>query len=393
VFSGAPALPARDPLSVAHALALSCLLFFAWGFVTALNDILIPVLERRFELGAARAMLVQLAFFGAFFSCALPAARAVERLGFRGGIVLGLAIAAGGALAFVPAAWSGSFFAFLAALFVLAAGITVLQVAANPYVTLLGDPDGAASRLNLTQGINSLGTTVAPLLGAWVMLGSGAVVVPYLMIAGVLAALALLFAWAPLPQPVPAPPPADDAIAPRLPWLGALAIFLYVGAEVGIGSSLVFFFALPEVAGMDSERAGYHVSLYWGGAMIGRFVGALLQRWIAPARLLAAAAALAIALVLVTVTVRGPLAVWSLLAVGLANSIMFPTIFSLALAGRASERASALLVMAIVGGAVVPLAIGALAEHAGYPLALATTMLAYGYVGWFAWRRAAPPRV
>jgi len=374
----------RAPLSDGTTLSLSCLLFFAWGFVTALNDILIPVLKRRFELGAAAAMLVQLAFFGSYFLLALPAGRIVLRVGFELGIVVGLALAALGALAFVPAASASSYAAFLAALFVLAAGLTVLQVAANPYVALLGAPERSASRLNLTQGINSLGTTIAPSFGAWIMLGHDSVVLPYLGIAIALAVLAAVFARLELPEPAP---PVATATTGRTPWLGVLAIFLYVGAEVAIGSSLVFFFALPTVAGMDHERAGYYVSLYWGAAMVGRFLGAALQRWIAPARVLALAGLLAIGLVLVSVTVLGPLSVWTLLAVGFANSIMFPTIFTLSLAGQPGHDASGVLVMAIVGGAIMPLFVGALADAFGYPLALATTTLSYAYIVWFARRQ------
>ncbi len=378
-------------------MGLLALLFFMWGFVTVLGDILVPHLKGLFSLSATMAMLVQLSFFGAYFVVGVPAGWLVARIGYRWGIVVGLAVAAAGALAFAASSWLTSYAAFLAALFVLAAGITVLQVAANPYVTLLGPPRTASSRLNLTQGINSLGTTLAPVAGAWLILeGAGAegVRVPYLGIAGLLVVLALVFARVPLPEVATEVATGVATGARRSVWrhrrlrLGALAIFLYVGAEVGIGSTLVLFFGLPEVAGMEPARAGYFVSFYWGAAMVGRLVGAVLQRRWSPRAVLGVAGSLAIVLVIVTVTVMGSVAVPTLLAVGLFNSIMFPTIFSLAVDGLGAEtsRGSGVLVMAIVGGALVPVGMGALADAFDYRTALASTTLAYAYIAWFAWR-------
>ena len=375
------------------ALALLALLFFMWGFSTVLNDILVPHLKGLFSLSATMAMLVQLSFFGAYFVVGMPAGRLVARVGYRGGIVVGLCVAALGALGFALSSWLSSYAAFLGALFVLAAGFTVLQVAANPYVTLLGPPRTAASRLSLTQGINSLGTTLAPVVGAWLILdgeGAEAVRLPYLGIAAVLATLALVFARVRLPVP-PAEPQGGAA---RSVWrhrrlrLGALAVFLYVGAEVGIGSVLVLFFGLPEVAGLAEAEAGYYVSLYWGAAMVGRLAGAALQQRRSSRAMLAVACRCAIGLVTLTVTAMGPLAVATLLGVGLFNSIMFPTIFSLAVEdlGDETSRASGVLVMAIVGGAVVPVGMGALADALGYRAALCATLLAYAYIAWFAWR-------
>lgn len=367
------------------------LLFFAWGFITTLNDILIPHLKSHFELDATRAMLVQLCFFGAYFTMALPAGRLIEWLGYRGGIVAGLALAALGALGFLPAASLGAYGLFLLALFVLASGITILQVSANPYVTILGAPERAASRLNLAQGINSLGTTLGPAFGTALILDGGEVESvrgPYLGIAAALLALALVFARVPLPAITPACAPDVGARAwahPRV-LLGAVAIFVYVGAEVGIGSMLVLFFGEVEVAGMSEGEAGRLVSYYWGAAMLGRFVGGSLQRHIAAPRVLLAAAALAIALVAAVVLLRGPIAVPLLLAVGFANSVMFPTIFSLAVAGMGEQtsRASSVLVMAIVGGALVPVGMGAIADALGYAAAIAASLPCYAYVGWYA---------
>jgi len=378
------------------ALGLLALLFFMWGFVTVLNDILVPHLKALFSLSAAMAMLVQLSFFGAYFVVGMPAGWLIARVGYRGGIVVGLLVAAVGALCFALSSWWSSYAAFLVALFVLAGGITVLQVAANPYVTLLGPPRTAASRLNLTQGINSLGTTLAPVVGAWLILeGQGAegVRLPYLGIAAVLVGLAVVFARVRLPVPPLEPAPAGGG---RSVWRhrrlrrGALAIFLYVGAEVGIGSMLVLFFGLPEVAGMDPAAAGYYVSLYWGAAMVGRFVGAAIQQRVAPRAVLGVACVLACALVLLTVGLMGRAAVPTLLCVGLFNSIMFPTIFSLAVEGLGEEtsRGAGVLVMAIVGGAVVPVAMGAVADAFGYRAALSATVLAYAYIAWFARRGA-----
>ena len=389
-----------EPTERSHpgALSLLALLFFMWGFVTVLGDILVPHLKAHFSLSATAAMFVQMSFFGAYFVVGMPAGWLIDRVGYRRGIVLGLVVAAVGALGFAASSWLDSYPAFLLALFVLASGITVLQVAANPYVTLLGPPRTAASRLNLTQGINSLGTTLAPAVGSYLILegqGAQAVRTPYLAITALWAGLALVFWLAKLPAVGSAiTPEAPTAAAAQSVWrhprlrFGALAIFVYVGAEVGIGSMLVLFFGLPEVAGMGQADAGYLVSYYWGAAMVGRFFGAALQRRYAPARVLVIACGLAIALVAVTVFVMGSVAVPTLLAVGLCNSIMFPTIFSLAVDGLGEEtsRASGVLVMAIVGGAVIPVIMGGLADTLGYRVAIASTMLAYGYIAWFARR-------
>ena len=375
------------------AFGLLTLLFFMWGFITTLNDILIPHLKGQFELGATEAMLVQLCFFGAYFTMALPAGRLIEAIGYRKGIVVGLGVAALGALAFLPAASLSSYPLFLLALFVLASGITVLQVSANPYVTILGPPETSASRLNLAQGINSLGTTLGPAFGAYLILDSGeveAVRGPYLGIAATLIVLALVFALVRLPALAPERDASVGASVwthPRL-LLGALAIFVYVGAEVGIGSMLVLFFGLDEIAGMSEQNAGHYVSYYWGAAMIGRFVGAAIQQRVAAAWVLAGAAGLALSLVAMVVGLRGAIAVPLLLAVGFANSVMFPTIFSLAIAGMGEQtsRASSVLVMAIVGGALIPVGMGAIADTIGYPAAIAATIPCYAYIGWFALR-------
>lgn len=370
-----------------------------WGFITVLNDNLIPHLKGVFELGYADAMLVQSAFFGAYFIGSLPAGWFIGRIGYRRGIVVGLAVTGAGALLFFPAAAAFSYALFLAALFVLATGITVLQVAANPYVTVLGEPHTASSRLNLTQGLNSLGTTLGPQFGVWFMVDAAllnpyararSVQWPYVEIAITLFVLAIVFSQVKLPSIAEASDRHGSsytaALRHRTLRLGVGAIFVYVGAEVAIGSAIVFFLGLPEIAGMPETTAGRFISFYWGAAMIGRFVGAAVQQWVAPSRVLAFAAALAVVLIGIAVTGQGAVGMWALLAVGLANSVMFPTIFALSIAGLGEQtsRGAGLLVMAIVGGAIIPWIFGLVADAHGLPFAISTTTVCYGYIVYFA---------
>ena len=364
------------------ALVVVTVLFFMWGLLTSLNDVLIPHLKAIYTLTFVQAMLVQFCFFGAYFIVSLPAGMLVRRVGYQRGAVAGLLIAAGGCALFYPAA-NGSYALFLCAFFILASGITILQVAANPYVAVLGPAHTASSRLTLTQAFNSLGTTIGPALGGALILsgtGGGAgqaasVQIPYLVLAGLLALLAGAFALARLPQIAHAAP-AQEAVAPdgaRSAWshphlvLGALAIFLYVGGEVSIGSFLINFLGEPHIAHLDAARAAHYVSLYWGGALVGRFVGVAVMRYASPGKTLACNAACAIALVLGAVLGSGTTAMAAILAVGLCNSIMFPTIFSMALHGLREHtgQGSGILCMAIVGGALVPFAQGALADSVG----------------------------
>lgn len=405
----------RPASSTRVALTVVIAMFFIWGFLTSLNDVLVPHLKEVFQLNYAQSMLVQFTFFGAYFVMSLPAGAVVARIGYRNSIVLGLLIAALGALLFYPAAKLPSYAVFLSAFFVLATGITLLQVAANAYVSLLGEPRMASSRLNLAQAFNSLGTTIAPALGGWLILSEAAqsaaaapvdpaahalqqaqlVQGPYLAIAGllVLAALAV-FAFR-LPPLALAEGDAEgpssgqgllDAL--RVPRLrhGVAAIFLYVGAEVTIGSFLINYLAQPNIGHMSHEVAAGVVSLYWGGAMVGRFIGAALLRKLDPRRVLAAAAASAVVLVGVTMAGQGMLAVVAVVAVGLFNSVMFPTIFTLGIEdmGRLTSRASSLLVMAIVGGAVVPVAQGLLADRIGLQPSFVLPALCYAYIVYYA---------
>ncbi|HEX6241136.1 MAG TPA: sugar MFS transporter [Polyangiales bacterium] len=386
--------------SYTPALVVLTTLFFVWGLITSLNDILVPHLKAIFTLSYLQAMLIQLCFFGAYFIMSLPAGWVVEKLGYRRSIVCGLGGAALGCLGFYPAAALQSYPLFLAALFVLASGITQLQVAANPCVASLGSEETAASRLNLSQAFNSLGTTLGPLLGSALILtvegsegGRSAanevetVQGPYLGLSLLLVVIAVAFSRFRLPAQVEA---ADSARAPRdgALWrhrhlvLGAVAIFLYVGAEVAIGSFLVSFMAQPSIGGLSERTAGRYLALYWGGAMVGRFVGSALLRKFDPGRVLAGAAAGAVALLLITILVPGPTAMWSALAVGLCNSIMFPTIFALAVAelGPRTGEGSGVLCMAIVGGAIVPVVMGYFADQIGLSPAFFVPVLCYVFI-------------
>lgn len=386
-------------------------LFFMWGFITCLNDILVPHLKNVFQLNYTQSMLIQFCFFGAYFIASLPAGALVKRIGYKQGIVIGLVIAAIGCALFIPAASYRAYPLFLGALFVLATGITLLQVAANPYVTVLGPPDTAASRLTLTQAFNSLGTTLAPMFGALLILSAttaavagatpeqldaikiaeaSAVKFPYMLLAVAFLLLGALFAALKLPQVE-----GSDEIEPisgggsawqyRHLVLGAVGIFLYVGAEVSIGSFLVNFMSQPDIAGFSEAEAAHHVSYFWGGAMIGRFVGAVAMRYINDGKALAFNAVAVIALLLLTVFSGGHVAMWSVLAIGLFNSIMFPTIFSLALygLGKYTSQGSGILCLAIVGGAILPLVQGGLADTIGIHLAFLMPIICYAYIAYY----------
>lgn len=383
-------------------------LFFMWGLITSLNDILIPHLKAVFTLSYVQATLVQFAFFGAYFVMSLPSGWLVERVGYRFGIITGLAIAGVGCLLFFPAAAAAAYPLFLGALFVLASGITLLQVAANPYVTILGPPESASSRLTLTQAFNSLGTTIGPYAGALLILSSAApatpeaeaalVQVPYLGLAFVLFAIAGVFLLLRLPAvggvaavdtgTAAAATATDDH---RSLWshrhllFGVVAIFLYVGGEVAIGSLLVSFMEDPAIGGLPPDVAGRYLSLYWGGAMVGRFIGAVVMWYVRPGRVLTFNAAAAIALLAIAMSSGGELAMWSVLAIGLCNSIMFPTIFALALhgLGRRTGEGSGVLCMAIVGGAIVPVVQGFFADRIGLLPSFAVPLVCYLFIVYY----------
>ncbi len=371
-------------------LTIVTTLFFMWGFLTSLNDILVPHLKSIFELSYARVMLVQFAFFSAYFLFSVPWSRVVNRIGYQSSMVVGLVTMAVGAFLFLPAASAASYPLFLSALVILAAGITGLQVAANPYVVVLGSPETASSRLDLTQAFNSLGTTIAPKLGGLLILGAApfaveqlqqlapkalhtyrveqaaSVKMPYTVIGVALVLLAVLIGSFRLPKIATAAYRAGEKLNDSI-WrhpnllLGAIGIFAYVGAEVSVGS---------------------FVSFYWGGAMIGRFLGAGLLRRFKPGYLLALCAIFAAALVTASMRLGGHTAMWTILAVGVFNSIMFPTIFSLSVAelGPLTGNASGILNMAIVGGAILPVIQGSIADHVGLHHAFVLPVICYVYI-------------
>jgi FHS family L-fucose permease-like MFS transporter len=417
--SDKPADNAKNPYF--GSLAALTSLFFIWGFITSLNDILIPHLKAVFTLNYAQAMLIQFCFFTAYFVVSMPSGYLVERIGFKGGIITGLSIAGLGCLFFYPAAGRHSYPLFLAAFFVLASGITLLQVAANPYVTILGRPETASSRLTMTQAFNSLGTTIAPYFGALFILSAAvktadeikllsagelsayqaaqAAIVqnPYLGLAAVLFLIAGIFAAIKLPEAKAADPHVQqvaDGAVHKSAWhyrhlvLGAVGIFVYVGAEVSIGSFLVNYLAQPDISGLAEHEAAKYVSLYWGGAMVGRFVGAIVMRNIRPGKVLAFNALAASALVVASMAGSGPVAMWAILAVGLCNSVMFPTLFSLAVngLGKNTGQGSGILCAAIVGGAIVPVVQGLFADRFGIQPAFFIPVLCYLYIVYYGWK-------
>ncbi len=398
-------------------MAVVSTLFFAWGFLTCLNDILIPHLKNIFDLNYAEVMLVQFAFFSSYFVFSMPSGKIIEWIGYKRSMVTGLLTMATGALLFVPAASIPSFPVFLTALIVLAAGMTILQTSANPYVAILGPVQTASSRLNLAQGFNSLGTTVAPRFGSWLILGAAAVPlsmeaihamnagqlhayrlqqaasvkVPYVGLAVALSLLAVMVGIFKLPviEYAEAHGDATDSIwrHPRL-VLGAIGIFVYVGVEVAIGSLMTNYFNHREIGNLPLQEAAVYLQYYWGGAMVGRFTGAaLLQKFSTP-RLLAISATMAALLVAVSLLTFGHVAMWSLILVGLFNSIMFPSIFTLAIEGLGplTGKGSGLLVAAIIGGAVVPELVGLLADHIGIHHSFVLPLVCYLYIVFYAVR-------
>ena len=396
-------------------LAMVTTLFFMWGFLTCLNDILVPHLKSIFDLNYAEVMLIQFCFFSAYFVFSIPSGKIIERIGYQKMMVAGLFTMGLGALLFIPAASVPSFPLFLAALIILAAGITALQVSANPYVAVLGPARTASSRLNLTQAFNSLGTTVAPFFGGLLILGAAvpkspdelhamapgalhayrlqeasSVKLPYLIIAVALILLGVVIGKFKLPHIPEAE--GGHAVANDSVWkhrnlvLGVGGIFCYVGAEVAIGSFLVNFMNLPDIGNLRAAVAAKYLTFYWGGAMIGRFIGsAVLQK--VPTRVaLSFNAIVAVVLVCMAMLTSGHVAMWSLLAVGLFNSIMFPSIFTLGIEGLGplTGEASGLLIMAIVGGAIIPELQGILADKVGLHHAFILPVVCYLYILFFA---------
>ena len=383
-------------------------LFFFFGGVTSLNDVIIPKLKELFTLSYAEVMTVQSAFFGAYFIISLPAAALVRRIGYMRSAVVGLLLMMLGCLLFIPASSSALFKMFLFALFIVAAGITVVQVVANPLISLLGPPATVHSRLTFAQAFNSLGTTIFPYVGSALILGSLSTVDPkklaphalmnyrvqathviggtYLGLAVTLFVLAALVWWYRnhLPEQRIAGSSWREALGlVRVPRfiIGASCIFLYVGAEVSIGSLIVNYLMQTDVLGLGQQAAGEHVPFYWGGAMVGRFIGSYLLRLFSPGKVLATAAAGVMTLLFISSHATGAVSGWALLAIGLCNSIMFPTIFSLASEGLGPRSASAsgIIAVAIVGGALIPPLTGHIADL--FTLRTALVVPAICYVG------------
>jgi FHS family L-fucose permease-like MFS transporter len=401
--------------SYAAPLAVVTTLFFMWGFLTCLNDILVPHLKSIFDLNYRQVMLVQFAFFGAYFLFSIPSAKIIDWIGYQKSMVMGLLTMGLGAFLFVPAASAPSYPLFLTALVVLAAGITCLQVAANPYVTVLGKPSTASSRLNLTQAFNSLGTFLAPFFGGLLILSAApkameeiramapdalqayrlheaaTVKTPYVGLGIALVVLAIAIGSFKLPKIPHAQHQIGEKVSDSI-WrhpnliFGALAIFVYVGAEVSIGSFLVNYFTQAEIGGLTEKAAASFVAFYWGGAMVGRFIGSGLLQKMKTGQLLGICAVCAAALVAISMLSTGHFAMWSIIFVGFFNSIMFPSIFTLGVAelGPLTGDGSGIMIMAIVGGAIIPLAQGAIADRIGIHHAFFLPVVCYLYILYFA---------
>jgi FHS family L-fucose permease-like MFS transporter len=402
------------------ALAMVTVLFFFWGFVTVLNDILVPHLKSVFDLNYTRVMLIQFAFFAAYFIFSIPSAKVIDAIGYKKTMVVGLLTMALGAFLFLPAASAASYPLFLCALMVLAAGITALQVAANAYVAVLGPAETASSRLNLTQAFNSLGTTVGPWIGGLLILGAAenkegisnmgaqalqafrvqqaaSVKMPYIVIGVALIVFAVLIGMFKLPA-IPAVERHVDGRHEGSMWkyrhliLGCVGIFTYVGAEVSIGSFLINYFNQPEIGNLPEVQGAKLVAYYWGGAMVGRFIGSAILQKVKTGTVLGIAAMATTTLVLISMLTTGPTAMWSIILVGFFNSIMFPSIFTLGIAklGPRTGDGSGLLIMAIVGGAIIPVAQGWIADRIGVHHAFVLPVICYLYIVYYAFVGSRP---
>jgi len=429
----------NQPKSYRSSFILLTILFFLWGFITVLVDSLIPRLRELFTLSYFQAGLVQFAFFGAYFLLSIPASYILSKIGYKKGIILGLLTMATGCLLFYPAASYRVFGIFMLAYFILAGGMTILQVAANPFVAVLGSEDGASSRLNLSQAFNSLGTAIAPAVGALFILSdtiktkdeiatltgtakdtylaseASAVQTPFLGLALFIGLIAVIFLFAKLPKMISETQTGTyaEALKNKNLMQGVLGIFFYVGAEVAIGSYLVNYFLDMNLVEVIKENGlmksiaegilnsgliendnkaivGVFVTFYWSGAMIGRFVGSYLTRIMKPGKVLGIFATIAIILIAISINTTGLVSMWSILAVGLFNSIMFPTIFTLSIdgLGELKPKASGLLCTAIVGGALIPPFYGYLTDQIGFKTALLFIIVCYSYILWFGYKNS-----
>jgi len=395
------------------ALTLLATLFFMWGFITVINNTLLPHLKSVFDLNYTQTTLIESVWFIAYFFASIPSAKLIERIGYQKSLVVGLLIMAAGALGMVLAASLPSYGVTLIMLFVIASGITLLQVAANPYVAVVGPPATASSRLNLVQALNSAGTMLAPLFGAYLILGRSvggtvkegtvltpaqrladahSVVLPYVLVAIVLAILAVVIARFPLPAMGSATSRvAKEERKHHSLWrhrnlvFGVPAIFIYLIAEIGVANLFVNFVSQPTIANLTHEQAGRYLTFLWGGMMVGRFVGSAIMQKVRAETVLAAFSIGAFVVMMVTVFAHGPVAMWSLILVGLFHSIMFPTIFTLGIKGLGplTEEGSGLLIMAIAGGALVIIQ-GKIADSYGLQLSFLLTAACELYVLFYA---------
>lgn len=403
------------------ALTLLASLFFMWGFITVINGTLLPHLRSVFDLSYTQTTLIESVWFIAYFFASIPSAKLIERVGYQRAMVIGLGMMAAGALLMVPAARLPSYGVTLFALFVIASGITLLQVAANPYVAVVGPPETASSRLNLVQAFNSAGATLAPLFGGYLILGrstSGtaaagtttvltpaerladaqAVVLPYLIVAAVLAVLAVVIARFPLPAMGAATQrAAKQERRGQSLWkhrnlvFGIPAIFIYLIAEIGVGNLFINFVSQPNIGNLSHQQASNYLFLLWGGMMIGRLVGAAAMQRIDARHALAIASIGAAVVMLIASVATGHVAMWALISVGLFHSIMFPTIFTLGIRGLGplTEEGSGLLIMAIAGGALVVVQ-GWLADRYGLQASFLLTAACELYVLFYALWGAKP---
>jgi len=415
--AGIPSAPAG--VRYGPALALLATLFFMWGFITVINNTLLPHLRSVFDLNYTQTTLIESVWFIAYFFASIPSARLIERVGYKLSIVTGLGIMAAGALGMMAAAAIPSYGVTLVMLFVIASGITLLQVAANPYVAVVGKSETASSRLNLVQAMNSAGTMLAPAFGAWLILGrsksgtamSGAlitpaerladahsVILPYALVTGVLLILALVFLRFPLPVLGSSTQRADaqdraglSLWAHRNLVFGIPAIFIYLIAEIGVANLFINFISQPTIANLTHEAAGRYLTFLWGGMMVGRFAGSAIMQKVRAETVLAAFSVGAFVVMMVTVFASGPVAMWSLILVGLFHSIMFPTIFTLGIKGLGplTEEGSGLMVMAIAGGALVVVQ-GWLADRYGLQNSFLLTAACELYVLFYALWGARP---
>lgn len=378
------------------ALTVLAVLYFMLGFITCLNDTLVPFFKKSFTLTYAESSLVQFYFFLTYGLCSIPAGKIIERLGYQKGMIIGFLFSATGALLFLPAAGFHQYYLFLSALFIVAIGIVFMQVAANPYIIVLGPPKTASSRLNLIQSVGSIGTIVAPVFGAAVILprlditmSSEAVIYPYVGIAAILVLISLIVWSLRMPKinhESETVTGKDDGNQKRNVFafrnlnLGAIGIFFYVGIEVAIASFLTNYIA--DILQIKEDKANQYVAYYWGGMLIGRLIGVMMLKKIKPSILLVSNSLIAIALVLLSINSSGNLAVWSLIAVGLCNSVMFAIIFSLSVSGlgKYTTQASGILSTAISGGGIIVLLQGVIIDKSSWATAFLIPVVCYLYI-------------